>query len=138
MTGVFRVKDLKFNGTLKDLAVNGKIEGTEGAVRYGKTFQKPAGMPLTLTADARYAATSLLFAKASLGFTRWTWLRREIFNSATARSLISPLIPNQLLSKVGIKSFRRSRAINSQARWSFKRKCAARWAKEPCRRFRVC
>ena len=66
VSGVFRVKDLKFNGTLKDLAVNGKIEGTEGAVRYGKTFQKPAGMPLTLTADARYAGDKLTIRKGQL------------------------------------------------------------------------
>ena len=66
LTGVFRVKDLKFNGTLKDLAVNGQIEGTEGAVRYGKTFQKPAGMPLTLTADARYAGDKLTIRKGQL------------------------------------------------------------------------
>ncbi len=66
LSGVFRVKDLKFNGTLKDLAVNGKLEGTEGAVRYGKTFQKPAGMPLTLTADARYGAGKLTVRKGQL------------------------------------------------------------------------
>jgi uncharacterized protein involved in outer membrane biogenesis len=55
LTGVFRIKDLKFKGTLKDLALNGEIEGTNGALRYGKTFQKAAGVPLTVSADARYA-----------------------------------------------------------------------------------
>jgi AsmA protein len=55
LAGVFRIKNLKFKGTIKDLALNGGIEGTDGALRYGKTFQKAAGVPLTVSADARYA-----------------------------------------------------------------------------------
>ena len=66
LAGVFRVRDLKFKGTLKDFALNGAIEGRDGAVRYGKTFQKPAGIPLSLNADARYAGNKLIMRKALL------------------------------------------------------------------------
>jgi uncharacterized protein involved in outer membrane biogenesis len=66
LSGVFRVKDLKFKGTLKDLSVNGEIEGTNGALRYGKAFQKPAGIPLTLHTDARYAGETLSIRKGRL------------------------------------------------------------------------
>ena len=54
-SGEFRVKDLKVKGTVKDLAVNGIFEGTQSALRYGKSFNKPAGMPLTFSAEARYS-----------------------------------------------------------------------------------
>ena len=66
LAGVFRVKDLKFKGTVKDFALSGAVEGNDGAVRYGKTFQKPAGMPLMLNADARYAGNKLIMRKALL------------------------------------------------------------------------
>ncbi len=66
LSGMFRVKDLKFKGTLKELSVNGEIEGTNGALRYGKTFQKPAGIPLTLNTDARYAGEKLSIRRGRL------------------------------------------------------------------------
>ncbi len=65
-SGVFRVKDLKFTGTLKDLALNGKIEGTEGALRYGKTFNKPPGVRFALDADARYGSDKLTLRQSRL------------------------------------------------------------------------
>lgn len=60
LSGVFRVKDLKFKGTLGDLALGGEIEGSNGALRYGKALQKPAGIPLTVRADARYAGNKIV------------------------------------------------------------------------------
>jgi AsmA protein len=54
LSGLFRVKALQFSGTLKDLALNGEVEGTNGVLRYGKDFQKATGIPLTLAADLRY------------------------------------------------------------------------------------
>ena len=33
LSGVFRIKDLKFKGMLKDLALNGEIEGTNGGIQ---------------------------------------------------------------------------------------------------------
>jgi uncharacterized protein involved in outer membrane biogenesis len=66
LSGVFRVKDLKFRGTLKDLGTNGEIEGTQGAVGYGKTFQKATGIPLVLTTDAHYAGNKLSIRKGRL------------------------------------------------------------------------
>ncbi|HWH76747.1 MAG TPA: AsmA family protein, partial [Candidatus Binatus sp.] len=66
LAGVFNVKALKFNGTLNDLALTGEIDGTHGAVRYGSGFQKAAGIPLTLLADARYAGDKISIRKANL------------------------------------------------------------------------
>jgi len=66
LSGVFRVKALKFKGTLKNLVLDGEIEGTQGAVRYGTSFQKPMGVPLTLNADARYAGDKLTIRKGQL------------------------------------------------------------------------
>jgi autotransporter translocation and assembly factor TamB len=66
LSGVFSVKKLKFAGKLKDLALNGEIDGTRGALRYGAAFQKAAGIPLTLTTDARYAGDKLEMRKGRL------------------------------------------------------------------------
>ena len=66
LSGVFRAKDLRFKGTLKDLAVNGAVEGTNGAIRYGNSFQKPAGVPLILATDSRYTGKQVAIRKGSL------------------------------------------------------------------------
>lgn len=66
LSGVFRVKDLRFKGTLKDLAVNGNIEGTQGTIRYGKSFHKPAGVPLSLSTEGRYAGNKIAISKSLL------------------------------------------------------------------------
>lgn len=66
LAGVFRVKALKFKGTLKDLTLDGDLEGTDGAVRYGTSFQKPVGIPLTLSTDARYSGDKLTLRKGQL------------------------------------------------------------------------
>ncbi|MDH3442388.1 MAG: AsmA family protein [Deltaproteobacteria bacterium] len=66
LSGVFRVKNLKFKGTLNDLAIDGEIEGTDGALRYGKTFQKAAGIPLTVALDGRYAGDRISIRKGLL------------------------------------------------------------------------
>ena len=64
IAGVFRVHDLKFKGTLKDLALNGELDGTQGVIRYGTSFQKPAGIPLMVTTDARYASDKITIRQA--------------------------------------------------------------------------
>jgi AsmA protein len=66
LSGVFSVKSLKFSGTLKDLGFKGAVEGTKGALRYGTAFQKAAGIPLTLDADARYAGDKIAIRKSRL------------------------------------------------------------------------
>ena len=66
ISGIFRAKNLRFKGTFKDLAVNGEIDGTQGALRYGKTFHKPAGVPLALSTDARYAGNKVAIRKGFL------------------------------------------------------------------------
>jgi AsmA protein len=63
LSGVYRVKNLKFKGTLKDLGTSGELEGTNGAMLYGKAFQKATGIPLTLTTDAHYAGNKLSIRK---------------------------------------------------------------------------
>ena len=66
LSGIFRAKSLRFKGTLKDFALNGDLEGTQGAIRFGQGFHKPAGVPLTLTADARYAGDKIAIRKSAL------------------------------------------------------------------------
>jgi AsmA protein len=62
-SGLFRVKKLGFRGSLKDLAVNGEFDGSDGVVRYGKSFHKPAGIPLIVNADTRYTGQKLSISK---------------------------------------------------------------------------
>jgi uncharacterized protein involved in outer membrane biogenesis len=64
--GIFKVADLKLKGTLHDLALNGSIEGTQGAVNYGKSFQKPAGIPLTVEGAAHYSNDKLAIRQAAV------------------------------------------------------------------------
>jgi uncharacterized protein involved in outer membrane biogenesis len=66
LAGVFRVNDLKFKGTLKDLALNGGIDGTQGAIRYGNSFHKPVGVALALSTDARYSGDRISIRKGQL------------------------------------------------------------------------
>ena len=66
LSGIFRVKDLRFKGTLKDLMVNGDLDGTQGVIRYGKSFNKPAGLPLSLATEARYAGNKIAISKSLL------------------------------------------------------------------------
>jgi uncharacterized protein involved in outer membrane biogenesis len=66
LAGVLRIKDLKFKGTLKDLTVNGEFDGTQSALRYGKSFNKPAGIPLLLSTEARYADNQVAIRKSLL------------------------------------------------------------------------
>ncbi|HXV47765.1 MAG TPA: AsmA family protein [Candidatus Binatia bacterium] len=66
LSGVFRIRNLKFKGTLKDLTLNGEIEGTQGAIRYGNSFQKPSGIPLTLNTDGRYSGDRISIRKGQL------------------------------------------------------------------------
>ncbi len=66
LSGEFRVKNLKFHGSLNNLSLNGEIEGSNGVLRYGKSFQKPAGIPLALSAEARYTGGNLSISKGRL------------------------------------------------------------------------
>jgi len=59
-------KDLKFKGTLKDLGVDGEIEATQAALRYGKSFTKPVGVPLTFSTQARYDGNKVALRKSYL------------------------------------------------------------------------
>ena len=66
LSGIFRAKNLRFKGTFNDMAVNGEIEGSQGALRYGKSFNKPPGVPLTLSTDARYSGSKVAVRKSLL------------------------------------------------------------------------
>ena len=66
VSGVYRVKDLKFKGTLNNLALDGQLEGTNGALRYGNAFQKPAGDPLTLNLDLKLAGNKITIRNGHL------------------------------------------------------------------------
>ena len=66
VSGVYRVKDLKFKGTLTNLALDGQLEGTNGALRYGNAFQKPAGDPLALNLDLRLTGNKITIRNGHL------------------------------------------------------------------------
>lgn len=66
ISGVYRVKDLKFKGTLDNLALDGQLDGTNGALRYGNAFQKPAGDPLALNLDLRLAGNKITIRNGHL------------------------------------------------------------------------
>lgn len=66
LAGVFRVNGLKFKGTLKDLSLDGELDATQGAIRYGNSFQKTTGVPLTLATEARYAGDRITIRKGRL------------------------------------------------------------------------
>src|ERR1051325_531077 len=66
VSGVYRVKDLKFKGTLNNLALDGQLEGTNGALRYGNAFQKPAGDPLALTLGVKVAGNKITIRNGQL------------------------------------------------------------------------
>jgi AsmA protein len=66
ISGVFRIQNLRFSGSLGDLSLNADIDGSEGALRYKKVFHKPAGIPLTLSAEARYTGDKLAISKSRL------------------------------------------------------------------------
>ena len=64
--GIFKVANMKLKGTLHDLELNGSIEGTQGTVNYGKSFQKPAGIPLALEGAAHYSNDKFAIRQAAL------------------------------------------------------------------------
>jgi len=66
LSGALSAKDLKFKGTLKDLGVDGEIEATQAALRYGKSFTKPVGVPLTFSTQARYDGNKVALRKSYL------------------------------------------------------------------------
>ncbi len=64
--GVYTIKDLKFTGTLNNLSLKGAIEGTDGSLRFGETFQKAPGIPLRGTIDASYASDRVEIRQADI------------------------------------------------------------------------
>jgi hypothetical protein len=64
--GVFRVRETRLKGTLKNLGFKGTLEGTDGAINFGKTFHKPSGTPLTVTADGQYTGQGIALRQAKV------------------------------------------------------------------------
>lgn len=64
--GIYTIRDLKFTGTLNNLSLKGAIEGTDGSMRFGDTFQKAPGIPLRATIDASYAADTVAIRQADI------------------------------------------------------------------------
>jgi len=54
------------DGTLADLALQGKVTATDTAVRLKDRFQKPKGIPLLLSADARVTNSKISLKKANV------------------------------------------------------------------------
>lgn len=55
LSGVFRAREMRVQGTLKKLALKGSVDGTDGAIAFGKSFRKAPGIPLVVSADAQVA-----------------------------------------------------------------------------------
>jgi hypothetical protein len=66
VSGVFRIKELKFKGTLQNLALKGELEGTDGLIRFGKSFMKPSGVPLRISTDAQYANSTVSLRQSEI------------------------------------------------------------------------
>ncbi|MFQ5960248.1 MAG: AsmA family protein [Candidatus Methylomirabilales bacterium] len=54
------------DGTLADLALQGKVTATNTAVRLKDRFQKPKGIPLLLSTDARVTKSKISLKKANI------------------------------------------------------------------------
>jgi len=54
------------DGTLEDLAVTGKGEGTATTMSFGEHFRKPQGLPLLLSWDARVTRNEIALKKAKI------------------------------------------------------------------------
>ncbi|MGH7426273.1 MAG: AsmA family protein [Candidatus Methylomirabilales bacterium] len=52
------------DGTLEDMALTGKAEGTGTAMSFGEYFRKPQGVPLLLSWDARVTKNEIALKKA--------------------------------------------------------------------------
>ncbi len=66
LAGVFRIKELKFKGTMQKLAFKGDLEGGDGIVRFGKSFHKAAGIPLAVSTDGQYANNTVFLRHTEL------------------------------------------------------------------------
>jgi uncharacterized protein involved in outer membrane biogenesis len=66
LAGVFRVKELKFKGTAQKLAFKAELEGTDGVIRFGKSFHKESGIPFTLSSDGQYANNTVFVRHTEL------------------------------------------------------------------------
>lgn len=60
--------ELDLAGTTGALSVNATIDGTAIAVRHGELFSKQPGIPLTVTADARYTREKIAVNEATIRF----------------------------------------------------------------------
>ena len=66
LAGVFRIKELKFKGTMQKLVFKGELEGGDGVVRFGKSFHKAAGIPLAVSSDGQYANNTVFLRHTEL------------------------------------------------------------------------
>jgi uncharacterized protein involved in outer membrane biogenesis len=66
LSGAVKIKDLNFKGTLRDLSFNGVLDAGDGAIRFGKGFQKPFGIPLTISADAQYSNNTVSLRQSEI------------------------------------------------------------------------
>jgi uncharacterized protein involved in outer membrane biogenesis len=65
LSGIFRIKEIKFKGTPRELVFTAGLDASEGAIRYGRVFSKPHGIAFTLTAEGKYTASSLTLRRAN-------------------------------------------------------------------------
>lgn len=66
LSGIVKVKEMQVKGALKKLALKGSVEGTDAGIQFAKSFAKPAGIPLVLSADAEYSGEQLSLRQVKL------------------------------------------------------------------------
>jgi len=66
LSGAVKIKDLNFKGTLGNLSFNGALDASDGAIRFGKGFQKPFGMTLTISADGQYSNNTVSLRQSEI------------------------------------------------------------------------
>jgi hypothetical protein len=66
LTGSLRIKDIRFKGTLKKLALTGTVEGTDTSIHFGQNFRKDSGIPFVISFDGQVANNNLSFEQAKV------------------------------------------------------------------------
>ena len=66
LSGIYKIKDLKFKGTVENFALHGELDGTDGSLRIGKSFHKSPGTSLVISTDAQYANKVLVLRQPKI------------------------------------------------------------------------
>jgi len=66
LTGPLRIKDTRFKGTLKKLALTATVDGTDTSIHFGQNFRKASGIPFVISFDGQVVNNNLSFQQAKV------------------------------------------------------------------------